>query len=90
VKTDDSWAEDALIDGVIRALAASDVLELDRLLGIAERIPRRQSELQCVGSKMPLLAALLAETSRNLRLLKRVYGRSGSARPRTVPRMLSR
>ncbi len=90
MKIDDSWTADVLVDRAIQALVASDASELDRLLRIAEGIPARQSELRCVGSKMPLLAALLAETSRNLRLLKRVCGRSGIASPRTVRQMLPR
>ena len=67
----------SLIERVIRALAANNPAELEELLRIAEEIQRRGirgPEAQFDESGMRLLSALLAETSRNLRLLKRAGG----------------
>jgi len=64
---------DLLPDQVIRALTTLDTSELDRLLPIAEDLQARRVKLESSESAMRLLSAVLSETSRNLRLLKRLH-----------------
>jgi len=64
---------DLLPDQVIRALTTLDASELDRLLPIAEDLQARRVKLESSESAMRLLSAVLSETSRNLRLLKRLH-----------------
>lgn len=64
---------DLLPDQVIRALTTLDTSELDRLLPIAEDLQARRVKIESSESAMRLLSAVLSETSRNLRLLKRLH-----------------
>jgi hypothetical protein len=87
----DAWSTDlfpgSFLEHVIRALAANDACELNRLLQIAEDIGERRSQslpqILLDESRMRLFSSVLTETSRNVRLLRRVYGRTGGIKSLT-------
>jgi hypothetical protein len=88
IAIEDAWTPDSLVQRVIRALRANDALELNRLLRIAQGF-EAQIGLRLDESKSRLLASLLAETSRNLRLLQRVCGRADETKLQTRSRTQS-
>ena len=69
----EEWTPDSLMSQAVQALAANDASELKRLIRIAEHIRARTPESRLDDTNRCLFSAVLAETSRNLRLLKRVY-----------------
>jgi hypothetical protein len=79
---EDAWTPDSLVQKVIEALGINDAPELNRLLRIAEGV-EAQTGVRLDESKSRLLASLLAETSRNLRLLQRVCRRAGEMKLQT-------
>jgi hypothetical protein len=76
----DEFTLAALIEQTICALTVNDAPRLQELLQRAETIRASAQSQQSLPSvpKRNLLAAVLNETARNLRLFERVYRRAGS------------
>jgi hypothetical protein len=81
----EGMTKDSLVLHIFRALTAVDASELTSLLRVVEDSREQRLEMRLDETEMRLLAALLAETSRNLRLLKRLFGRADSAQIQALP-----
>ena len=80
---EDELTMSSLLEQAIWGLTVNDAARLRDLLRMLDKVeaPKQEQQLLQAISRKQLLAALLNETARNLRLLQRVQARAGCRQP---------